>query len=285
MSGWKLTWKRIHAGGPPAWIDGSVLCPDLLAELPHDRLMDTRLRVGQRELRLDDVFEAAPLAEDGGPMRMAIEGSHRFVRLGAGTRAGVLEVDGDGGDLLGAGLEGGEVRVKGSVGVLAGAGMKGGMLRIEGDAGDRLGGPLHGEAAGMGGGEILVAGNAGAEAGARMRRGLIAIAGSAGELPGHHLIAGTVLVVQGDLAFPGIEMRRGTVIGLGSLRPPGVGFRRDGPVEPTWLRILGRRLEDLGFGPAARSAWLSWLSPPLESWSGDRLSLGHGEVLVRGAAL
>ncbi len=281
MSGWRLSWKETHRPhGPPGLIDGSALRPDMLASLSLDSLREVKVPAGRRERLLTEVYDVEPLAGDGGPARLVVDGSPRLVRLGADMEGGVLDVTGDGGEWLGAEMRSGTIHVHGSAGKLAGAGMQGGILRIDGDAGDLLGGPLPGQTAGMRGGEIVVLGNAGAEAGLSMRRGLIAAAGSAGELPGHHLLAGTILVSRGELVLPGIEMRRGTIIGLESRGRPGEGFVRNGPVRQDWLRLLWRRLEELGFPIRGKAAEMLSGALPMESWSGDRLSIGRGEVLL-----
>ena len=129
-------------------------------------------------------------------------------------------------------------------------------------------------------GEIFVAGSVGTEAGLCLRRGLIAVASSAGEIAGHHLFAGTLLIARGELLMPGVDMRRGTVIGLESGAPLLPGYARNGAVRHGWLRLLKRRLEALGFPLLEPAAKLLSGDAPLESWSGDLLSLGRGEILV-----
>jgi len=278
-SGWKLRWKKDRPDGPAALIDGSSIRPDLLASLPLADLRGVKIQAGQREATLAELFEIEALPADGGAARIVVEGSPRFVRLGAGMEAGTLEVEGNGGELLGAEMRGGVITVRGNAGRLIGSGLHGGLIRIEGDAGDLLGGPLPGETAGMRGGEIIVLGSAGSETGLCMRRGLIAVASSAGELVGHHLLAGTILVARGELTLPGVEMRRGTIIGLESRARPPLGFATAGPVHLEWLRILRSRLTSLAFPLAPAAAELISANRPLECWSGDGLSLGKGEIL------
>jgi formylmethanofuran dehydrogenase subunit C len=281
VSGWQLRWKP--RGAPHTLVDGSSLRPDLLGPLALDAMARVEVEAGGRALPLGELFAITALPGErsaGEGFRLRVEGSVRFLRLGAGMGAGRLEVDGPAGDLAGAGMTGGEFIVRGDAGHGAGAAMAGGRLRVEGGAGGGLGGPLPGRVRGMSGGELLVLGNAGDQAGFRMRRGLIAVAGAAGDCPGYFLGAGTIVVGRGELAGAGLEMRRGSIIGLSARQRPGTGFRRDGPVAPVWLRLLARRLRELDFplDEAARAALEG--SRPLESWSGDLLSLGRGEVLL-----
>jgi formylmethanofuran dehydrogenase subunit C len=127
----------------------------------------------------------------------------------------------------------------------------------------------------MTGGEVVVLGSAGERAGHRMRRGTLAVAGTAGRHPGHAMIAGTVVVGTGPLLSPGTEMKRGTVVGLDRTadHDPAPGFEPDAKHRPVWMRLLLRRLAALGF-PVPDGA----LGGLFQSWSGDRLSLGRGEV-------
>lgn len=278
MSGWKLHWReRPH--GPTATIDGSRLQPESLGALSSTELGALRINVGRIEMRLGELFDIEALADVTGAPRLVVEGSPRFERLGAGMSGGRLEVLGHGGFALGARMAGGDILVAGDVGHLAGGGMRGGVMRITGNAGEAPGGPVDGETLGQRGGEVLVDGDAGRDAGLGLRRGLLAIGGSAGEHVGRQQRAGTILVAQGELASPGMMMRRGTILALGGKPRLASGFARDGLVFPTWLRLLQARLDVLGFTRAQRLQASLAAGTPWESHSGDALGLGRGEIL------
>jgi formylmethanofuran dehydrogenase subunit C len=252
-AGWRLRWKKSWRNGPPAVLDGSAIRPDRLASLSPGDLRHARIGIGGRETTIGELFEVEPLSSEDGGARIVVDGSPRFVGLGAETASGSLVVEGDCGERAGARMRGGTIIVRGNAGRLAGEELRGG--------------------------EIVVLGNAGPEAGLSMRRGLIAVAGSAEELTGHHLLAGTILVARGDLALAGIEMRRGTIIGLESRARPTVGFTPAGPVRLEWLRILRSRLNALAFPLTPAASDLLSAAHPMEHWSGDGLSLGRGEIL------
>ncbi len=273
--GWTLAWKeRLAPNGPDGIIDGRSLRPDALASLSLADVRRLPIRVGRRRRTVDELFDVTP----SDPETLTVDGSPRFVRLGAECASGRLVVRGSGGEFVGAGLRGGEIVIEGSAGNDVGAAMTSGLLRVRGDAGHRVGGPLPGGTHGMRGGEIVIHASVGDDLGACMRRGLIAVAGTAGECVGRHLRAGTILVATGELVAPGVGMRRGSIIALASGPPQLPGFARDGLVEPVWLRLLAGRLRELHFPDASHP---SFLPPVMSSWSGDHLELGKGEILVR----
>ena len=265
MNGYTLRWKT-EVVGP---IDGSVLRPDLLGSLDLATLHNTRLRVGRREYRLDDLFtmEGTP-----GP-QLTVTGSPCFMNLGQGMATGQLVVLGAAGEYCGQGMTGGSLAVHGDAGDFLGASMSGGLLRVQGNAGANVGGPSMTSTRGMTGGEILVHGAAGERLGFRMRRGLIAVA-SAGPYPGYALLAGTLLILQGPLLHPGIELRRGTLIGLDRTQPPELGshFRFDYRTRPLILKILLGRLLELGY-PLPEGC----RHGQYDLYTGDRLNVNRGE--------
>jgi len=290
VNGWRLRWKPGLPEAAPGLIDGRPLNPDEIGNSSRAAFGPTRLRVGREDIPLEQLFDIEELQQDvpgnevGGPL-VDLDGCERFVHLGDGMESGRLVVHGSGGTFVGARQRGGEIHVHGSVDESAGAAMTGGTLVIDGDAGDAAGGPLPGGLRGLDGGELLIQGNAGRCLGFRQRRGLIAVAGKAGEFPGQELRAGTILVGSGDLVGAGLGMRRGSIIGLDSRPPQPDGFTREGPVRPTWLRVLLRRLQALGFSlpPDARellSPSTSEGPPLLETWTGDKAALHRGEILV-----
>ncbi len=269
---YRLRWRA----EPPGLIDGSVLRPDRLCRLPLRELAEVPIRCGSRSWPLADII-AVERFDSVGAERLEVQGSPRFVRLGAGMESGLLEVAGSAGEWLGAGLRGGVIRVRGPAGQHAGAGMSGGTIVIDADAGDFVGGPVEGATRGMTGGEILVLGSAGAEAALRLRRGLVAVAGSCGPYPARDMQAGTLVIGGESGPSPGVGLRRGSLIYLSRRAEvePGPGFIRSWTGRPVFLRVILRRLDELGFPmpPAAHDF-------TYRAWSGDSLEGGRGEILA-----
>lgn len=148
--------------------------------------------------------------------------------------------------------------------------MAAGLLLVSGDAGGITG---------LLGGEVVVSGNAGPDVGLGQRRGLVAICGKAEGGVGRHMRAGTIVIARGELEHPGLGMRRGTILALGCKPRMAPGFERDGLVWPAWMRLLSSRLRDMSFPAATGLVEQIHFGRPFEHWSGDRLSLGRGEVL------
>jgi formylmethanofuran dehydrogenase subunit C len=265
MTGYTLRWKSQPVGP----VDGSMLRPDLLGSLDFTAVAATKILVGRRTHRLDEIFTI-----EGDPgSTLTVEGSPHFHDLGQGMVSGQLLVQGHGGDYCGRQMAGGNLTVEGSTGDYLGAGMSGGLLRVHGSAGNHVGGPPPIATQGMTGGEILIHGAAGERLGFRMRRGLIATL-SAGPYAGNAMLAGTLLVVQGALLHPGLELRRGSIISLERSQATALEphFRFDFRTRPVILKILLGRLLELGYPlPAGCRHGLYAL------YTGDRLSLNRGE--------
>ncbi len=214
MSGYTLTWKNL-AGASLCPGDGSFLRPDTLRLLKPAELAAFPVQVGRTKVALSELFEIR-----GEPPAPAPASTSATVPAPEGPS--ILQLEGlPPWDRLGAGMTGGELIIDGDVGHDLGASMTGGRIHVHGRAGHRVGGPDYTSSRGMTGGEIVIDGDAGDYAGLRMRRGLIAIRGHAGASPGFRMIAGTVVVGHGPLNAPGLEMRRGTVLGLGRGRDAG----------------------------------------------------------------
>ncbi len=175
---------------------------------------------------------------------------------------------------MGAGMRDGELIVEGDAGDWAGAEMRGGRLVVHGSAGRRLGGAYAGTRAGMRGGEILVHRDAGEEAGAGLRRGLIAIGGRAGPAAGLSALAGTIVAFGALGAHPGAGMRRASIIAMtaAELLPT---YARACVYRPPFLRLCLRRLRALGLPVGDEQIEGSYTR-----WSGDRIELGRGEILI-----
>lgn len=257
--------------GLPVRLDAGAVRPDALAGLARAELAALPLRAGNRPLPLGEAFAISGDGEDD----VRVVGDLRRVdRLGEAMGAGRLTLDGPAGEHVGARMSGGELVVHGAVGPYAGAEMAGGLLHVHGDAGDGLGAAYPGARAGMRGGELLVDGDAGAEAGAGLRRGLIAVAGRVGAAAGLRALAGTIVALGGAGAEAGTGMRRASLAVAGAVDVPAT-YAFACRLEPPALRLQLRRLHALGL-PLAPRLWEGrWAR-----FSGDRLELGRGELLV-----
>jgi len=274
VSAHSLRWR---GKPPPGRIDASALRPDLLAGLDEAAISRLPIPCGSSRVEIGDLFVVRRTPAAHGP-QLRIDGCERYVDLARGMERGRLSVDGPCGDRVGRDLRGGEITVDGNAGHLAGASMSGGLLYVGGSAGDWLGGPAPGDTRGLRGGEIIVEGSCGERAGLAQRRGLIAVCGSAGRGAGHHLRAGTIVVLGGDLEAPGVGMRRGTIIATSAATraAPPATFGEDGPIRPVFLRLLWRRLRELGGVVDDALDDAEFLA-----FSGDRTTGGRGEVLYR----
>ena len=263
MSGYTLTYRTTRT---PALFDGAALRPDTLGSLDRDAVAAVALRLGRRELRLDEVFDIDGEAGE----RLTLRNAPPLDRLGAGMRGGELFVEGDAGDDLG-------------------ASMTGGLLHVRGGAGDRVGGPDRGAAKGMTGGEILIDGNAGDYVGLRLRRGLIAVGGKTGKSPGYRMLAGTIVLMRTPGEAVGLEMRRGTILCLAPAnnsassqwRALDGAFTSVGELDLATvpgLRLVLTRLRELDWpmdDDVSRARF--------RGWSGDRSEFdpGRGELWLR----
>lgn len=240
----------------------------------------TLIQYGNQRVPLGELFRVSgSAAEDD---TVVWQGNCSAVKLvGQGWVRGRIVVEGSAGMHCGAQLRGGVIEVRGDAADWLGAEMRGGCIRVRGNAGDCVGGMYRGGRRGMNGGEILIDGNAGDELGHTLRRGLIAIGGRAGEGVGFNMRAGTILLFGGSGIRPGAGMRRGTIAYLGTSGAPPLlpTFRSAGLVDPLFLRIYLKHLEQAGFD-------LSGVAPEGETarYQGDFLEAGRGEIFVRRAA-
>jgi formylmethanofuran dehydrogenase subunit C len=260
---------------PAAPVLAEALRPDRLADLGAATIERLELRHGNRRALVGELFAVS--GEATGDLR--IEGDlERIAGLGTGMAGGRLTIAGRAGPHLGAGMTGGEIVVEGDAGDWAGAEMGGGRIVVRGSAGRRLGGAYAGSRAGMTGGEILVHGDAGDEAGAGLRRGVVAVAGRTGDAAGLAALAGTIVALGPLGAHPGASMRRASIVAMKSpdLLPT---YVRATTYRPTFLRLLLRRLRDLGL-PVSDAQ----IEGRYTRWSGDALELNRGEILILEAA-
>jgi len=259
---------------PRQRVDLSPLTPDRLRDVALGDIARIELASGNRRIPAGDLFAVAA----GDPGELVIRNAtSRLDFIGRDMRGGTIAVEGDAGAYLGQGLRGGSLRVSGSVGPWAAAEMQGGSIVVAGDAGDFLGGALPGAMRGMSGGMVAVRGRAGERAGDRMRRGIIVVHGAAGAYAGSRMIAGTLAVLGGGSgAYPGLGMKRGTLIFRAlpaSLLP---SFVDCGTHDMGFLALLGRTLRDLDSGFGTNEAFAT----RVRRYVGDLATDGKGEILV-----
>jgi len=272
MSGYTLTVTR----PPRQRLDLSPLLPEHLSGMTAEDLAALPLACGNRQLRVDEVFEIA--STDGEALVIRNQGA-RLDFLGSGMTGGELVLEGDAGAYAGLAMSGGKLTIRGQAGPFAGAAMQGGILEIAGNAGDWLGGGLPGERRGMTGGLILLRGDAGRRAADRQRRGVILIEGNAGDFLGARMVAGTTIVLGETVGrYPGFAMKRGTLLlrhATGQMLP---GFADAGRQELGFLRLLNRFLAPHSPKYAADAPHFT----ALRRFVGDAAAGGKGEILAAG---
>lgn len=237
----------------------------------------TRIHYGNKSPALSDFFDVSGSAVDDA--EIVWDGDCSKVKLiGSGLTGGRVVVRGNAGMHVGADMRGGEIIIHGNAADWLGAEMHGGRIRVHGNAGHLVGAVYRGGRTGMTNGEILIDGNAGNEVGNSMRRGLIAIGGSVGDAVGYNLIAGTILVFGDTGIRPGAGMRRGMIGLLGTRQPPPLlpTFKSAGTTRPVFLQIYLRHLKNQSFAVPDECFGASH-----ESYSGDFLRSGKGEILIR----
>jgi formylmethanofuran dehydrogenase subunit C len=235
----------------PAHSDLAALTAEGWEQCDAAGLAARRARVGRDVVAIGDLFR---ITGSPGPS-LIVDGDLRHAE-GVGARLSL-----------------GRVEVLGSVGDDAGLAMRGGLLRIRGSAGRNAGGAEPGARKGMTGGELLIHGDAGDEAGTAMRRGLVAIGGSAGARTAQHGIAGTVYVAGRCGADAGRFLRRVSLLVGGAVDVP-AGFTEACRYDPAVVRLLQRRLRDLGFPLPAAQYGGQW-----RRFSGDVGEGARGELL------
>jgi formylmethanofuran dehydrogenase subunit C len=256
---------------PTAPIRAEALRPDRLGGRSRAEIERLELWHGNRRAALGELFAVSGDGADD----VRVEGDlDRVAGLGAGMTGGRLTVAGRAGPHVGAGMRDGELNVEGDAGDWAGAEMRGGRLVVRGSTGRRLGGAYAGTRAGMRGGEIIVLGDAGEEAGAGLRRGLIAVAGRTGPAAGLSALAGTIVALGALGAHPGAGMRRASIVAMTGARVLPT-YARACTYRPPFLRLCLLRLRELGL-PVTDAQ----IDGRYTRWSGDRLELRRGEILI-----
>ena len=268
MSGLRLTLRQ----PPPGRVDLSPLLPERLAGLSPAAIAAIVLPCGNRPLAAGDLFDIAE--GDAGDL-VITGGSDRLDHVGKGMTGGRMTVEGEVGAYAGLAMTGGALRIAGKAGFAAAAMMRGGLVVIEGDAGDFLGGALPGEMRGMRGGLVIVRGNAGARVGDRMRRGIILVEGDLGDHAAGRLLAGTVIGLGSSGAYPGLGMKRGTLLLAKAPECLLPSFADCGRHELGFLALLFAYLRP----HSLRLAIVPQLRAP-RRWAGDLAAGGKGEILI-----
>jgi formylmethanofuran dehydrogenase subunit C len=258
----------------PLPVDLAGLTPEWVSGRPLAEIERWAARVGNLEVPLAELFVTSG---DPGDSEIHFVGDLSHVHsVGAAMIGGAIRVEGGVGRHAGTGMTGGLLEITGNAGDGVGCEMHGGRIHVHGDAGDFAGGALAGARRGMTGGELFIDGAAGSEVGRAMRRGLIVVGGAAGDSVGLNLIAGTILVFGSCGPRPAIGMRRGT-IGLFTA-PAGIPltFRPANRQRPQFMRLLLNYVGRAGVSPATQ-----FLDAEFDSFGGDLLALGKGEILVK----
>jgi len=257
----------------PVEVEG--LTPAAVRGLSLDAIQRFELFHGNRKEPLAELFDASGDPSDA---RIEFQGNLAGVHwIGAQMSEGEIHVRGNAGRHVGSEMTGGVIHVHGNTSDWGGGEMHGGLIHVHGNAGHLIGAAYRGSTKGMTGGAILIDGSAGNEVGLTLRRGLVAIGGACGDFVGANMIAGTVLVFGQCGIRPAAAMRRGTVGLLGD-NPPSllVTFRKSCVCQPTFLRLILRRLESLGFAVPSDLYAASY-----GVYHGDHVAVGRGEVLIR----
>jgi formylmethanofuran dehydrogenase subunit C len=259
---------------PPAQrIDVSPLSPDRLANQSLDQVAAIALGLGNRKVRVDELFALSGAVGDGLEIRNSCD---KLDHIGEGMSQGRIIVRGDAGSYAGARMKDGSIEVQGNAGAYAATGMRGGLLHIAGNAGEFLGGAIPGEQRGMRGGMVLVLGNAGDRVADRMRRGTVLIAGDTGDYCGSRMVAGTVAVAGRVGRFPALAMKRGTLLLRHAPEELVPTFNDCGEHPLGYLTVLVRAWRALP-GPFAT---LPESRTRVRRYVGDVANAGLGEILI-----
>jgi formylmethanofuran dehydrogenase subunit C len=255
-------------------VDVNGLLPSKVLPLSWKEIELLQVGIGNTRLALGECFTI--IREADARDELVLTGyTGGLGNIGNKMDGGRLVVNGSVGRCAGVEMDGGELIIGGNAGDYLGAALKNGVIRVGGNTGDHCGACLPGHKEGVTGGMIFVVGNVGNEAGAVMRRGLLVIGGDSGEYTGANLRAGTIIVLGTCGKNAGLGMRRGSLV-VGKLQgPPLAGFSRSGLADPEWLCIYENKLSEWNALPPK-----DWLESNWQRFTGDRLSLGKGEVLV-----
>ncbi|TAJ44107.1 formylmethanofuran dehydrogenase subunit C [Methanofollis fontis] len=192
---------------PKIPIEAEMIVPSLL--MKGD---DVTVWEGNRERRLDEVFEVAIEGEASSPadVEVVLRGdTARVKRIGEYMDGGQITVEGDIGMHCGNFMEAGTIEVMGNAGGWLGREMRGGTIICRGNAGHYCASGYRGEKKGMTGGRIEVFGNAGDFVAEYLTGGEVFVHGNCGDMPGVEMHGGT-LTISGDCSRPCGNMTSGT---------------------------------------------------------------------------
>jgi len=273
MSGWTLHFNA----SPGATVDASQLVPGELAALSKDRLARVSIPVGSRHTPLASLFE---ISGDACEDQLTLDNAnHRLIRVGAGMKAGHLNVRGSVGYLAGCGMRGGKLSIDGDGGDYLGSGLSGGHIRVSGNAGDFVAGAQPGHRYGMRGGSVIVQGKVGDRLADRLRRGTVIVAGDCGDYAASRVVAGTIVIGGQAGRSPATGMRRGTLFMTSSTlnRTTALpGYEPSGPMSVTFAALLFASIDEL-YGDANWRADSG--ATAVKRWVGDRRVEGRAELL------
>jgi formylmethanofuran dehydrogenase subunit C len=258
---------------PSQRVDLSPLSIDHLAGKTPAQVAAIELAMGNRKVRVDSLFTLSGDFVSEMEIRNACA---RLDRIGDGMTHGRIIVHGDAGAYIGARMAGGVVHVLGSVGAYAATGMRGGMLHVAGNAGDFLAAALPGDHRGMVGGTVLVSGDAADRVGDRMRRGMVLVEGNAGDYCASRMVAGSIAVAGRVGRFPGLAMKRGTLLLQHAPEAFVPTFNDCGEQPLTFLTLLVRSWRTL----PGKFATFPDSRVRARRYVGDLANDGHGEILV-----
>jgi len=257
-------------------VEAEVITPDQLHGRTAAEIAQLPVQHGNKQEPLGEFFT---VEGDVADEHVILHGDCSRVKwIGAGMTRGTITIHGDAGMHLGSEMRGGRILVHGHAGDWVGGEMRGGLIHVRGNAGHLVGAAYRGSRLGMRGGAILIDGSAGNEIAATMRRGLVAIGGGAGDFPGVGMIAGTLLLFGGPGIRVGAGMKRGSIVVFAGPPPLLPTFRYTCTYQPPFLPIYLRQLQAWNYAPAASVA-----PGRYRRFGGDLVSLGKGEILVRGA--
>ncbi len=258
---------------PKFILDVAQLTPDNLAGLNKAKIKSLKLQYGQKKVALDTLFSVAGNDSNNIQINRSCE---KLISIGKNMSHGIINVNGDVGEVLGQYMQGGVITINGNAGAWVGNNMSGGRIDINGNAGDYVGAGRPGDACGMTDGMIRIAGSAGDRVGDRMRRGMIVIHGKTGDYCGSRMRAGTIIVLDKAGKNSGAGMRRGTIILAKKPSHIPATFKSGGNLEIQFLRLLFTQLSRMGnefsiFRKFASEAHL---------FSGDLAYNGKGEIMI-----
>jgi formylmethanofuran dehydrogenase subunit C len=197
-------------------VEAEVISPDRFAGKSKADIEKMAVWEGNRAMQLGELFDVKADSA-GSETKIVLSGDFsRVKRIGEGMKSGEIVINGNVDMHCGALMSGGKITVKGNADSWCGREMLGGEILVEGNAAHYVGAGYRGETKGIASGRITVTGNAGDFVGENMAGGELLINGSVGTLAGSGMTGGK-LVIGGDAAIPGGDMKKGTIIVKGKI--------------------------------------------------------------------